>query len=206
MRSTSRSPMPRCSRSAHRSAPARSSSSRRTRAGSARRPGSPATSRGRAQASAGRACSAFRSIGRRARNGSTLDRLRRLAPQVAGRGACAHPTGATRLVASAARVFADEIERHRAGRCSGRSHAHVLPLRYVPRVEMSTMRAPPCQPDPVRRLRPLRGAPAGAGRARRVGISDRAATTPSTAVSSRRARRAVKMCPRLALSLEESTQ
>ena len=57
-----------------------------------------------------------------------VDRLRRLAPQVSGRGACAHPTGATRFVASAARVFADEIERHRAGRCSGRSRAHVLPL------------------------------------------------------------------------------
>src|SRR6185312_12009923 len=32
---------------------------------------------------------------------SALTRLRRLTPQVAGRGACAHPTGATRLVESA---------------------------------------------------------------------------------------------------------
>lgn len=60
----------------------------------------------------------------------TLDvaRLHRLAPQVSGRGACAHPTGATRFVASAVDVFADEIERHRAGRCSGPAHPPVLPL------------------------------------------------------------------------------
>jgi NADH:ubiquinone oxidoreductase subunit F (NADH-binding) len=57
-----------------------------------------------------------------------IDRLRRLAPQVAGRGACAHPTGATRFVASAVRVFAGEIDRHRAGRCSGPGHPPVLPL------------------------------------------------------------------------------
>jgi NADH:ubiquinone oxidoreductase subunit F (NADH-binding) len=57
-----------------------------------------------------------------------IERLRRLAPQVAGRGACAHPTGATRFAASAARVFADEIERHRAGYCSAHSHRPVLPL------------------------------------------------------------------------------
>ena len=57
-----------------------------------------------------------------------VDRLRRLAPQVSGRGACAHPTGATRFVASAANVFADEIERHRSGRCSGRGHLPVLPV------------------------------------------------------------------------------
>jgi NADH:ubiquinone oxidoreductase subunit F (NADH-binding) len=57
-----------------------------------------------------------------------VERLRRLAPQVSGRGACAHPNGATRFVASAVDVFADEIERHRAGRCSGRAHPTVLPL------------------------------------------------------------------------------
>lgn len=57
-----------------------------------------------------------------------VERLRRVAPQVAGRGACAHPTGATRFVASAVEVFADELERHRAGRCSGRSHPPVLPV------------------------------------------------------------------------------
>lgn len=57
-----------------------------------------------------------------------VERLRRLAPQVSGRGACAHPTGATRFVASAVDVFQQEIERHRAGRCTGRAHPPVLPL------------------------------------------------------------------------------
>jgi NADH:ubiquinone oxidoreductase subunit F (NADH-binding) len=57
-----------------------------------------------------------------------LDRLRRLAPQVAGRGACAHPTGATRFVASAVDVFAEEIRRHREGGCCGSDHPPVLPL------------------------------------------------------------------------------
>jgi NADH:ubiquinone oxidoreductase subunit F (NADH-binding) len=49
-----------------------------------------------------------------------LKRLRRLTPQVTGRGACAHPNGATRLVESALAVFADEIGHHLAGRCSAR--------------------------------------------------------------------------------------
>ncbi|HEY2542126.1 MAG TPA: NADH-ubiquinone oxidoreductase-F iron-sulfur binding region domain-containing protein [Gaiellaceae bacterium] len=57
-----------------------------------------------------------------------VERLRRLAPQVTGRGACAHPTGATRFVASAVDVFADEIRRHRQGRCCGANHDPVLPL------------------------------------------------------------------------------
>lgn len=57
-----------------------------------------------------------------------VDRLRRLAPLVADRGACAHPTGATRFAASAVDVFADEIDRHRLGRCSGAAHPPVLPL------------------------------------------------------------------------------
>jgi NADH:ubiquinone oxidoreductase subunit F (NADH-binding) len=45
-------------------------------------------------------------------------RLRRLEPQIARRGACTHPDGALRLVASALQVFADEIDHHLAGRCS----------------------------------------------------------------------------------------
>ena len=57
-----------------------------------------------------------------------VERLRRLAPQVFGRGACAHPNGATRFVASAVDVFADEIEGHRVGRCTGPAHPPVLPL------------------------------------------------------------------------------
>jgi len=61
-----------------------------------------------------------------------VGRLRRLAPQVAGRGACAHPTGATRFVASAVDVFADEIERHRRGRCRGANHPPLLPVGASP--------------------------------------------------------------------------
>jgi NADH:ubiquinone oxidoreductase subunit F (NADH-binding) len=53
--------------------------------------------------------------------------LGRWTSQVAGRGACAHPDGATRFVASALRVFGDEIERHlRYGRCNAHDRG-VLP-------------------------------------------------------------------------------
>jgi len=46
-------------------------------------------------------------------------RLERWLGQVRGRGACRHPDGAVRLVASALDVFAREVELHAAGRCSG---------------------------------------------------------------------------------------
>jgi len=57
-----------------------------------------------------------------------VDRIHRLVPLVAGRGACSHPDGAARFVASAVEVFADEIERHRRGRCRSTNHEPVLPL------------------------------------------------------------------------------
>ena len=48
-------------------------------------------------------------------------RIRRWLEQIHGRGACRHPDGAARFVASALDVFADEVELHaRGGRCSGR--------------------------------------------------------------------------------------
>lgn len=47
-----------------------------------------------------------------------LDRLRTLADLVEGRGACAHPDGAARLLRSALTVFADEVDLHLEGRCS----------------------------------------------------------------------------------------
>jgi NADH:ubiquinone oxidoreductase subunit F (NADH-binding) len=46
------------------------------------------------------------------------DRLLRWVAEINGRGACHHPNGAVRFVASALAVFADDIERHRVGRCS----------------------------------------------------------------------------------------
>ncbi len=48
----------------------------------------------------------------------TAATLRRWASDVAGRGACHHPDGAARLVASALEVFSDDIDWHRRhGRC-----------------------------------------------------------------------------------------
>ncbi len=46
------------------------------------------------------------------------DRLERWIATIRGRGACAHPDGASRFAASALDVFADEVELHLRGRCS----------------------------------------------------------------------------------------
>jgi NADH:ubiquinone oxidoreductase subunit F (NADH-binding) len=56
--------------------------------------------------------------------------LERRLPQLAGgRGACRHPDGVVRFVASALRVFAAEAELHaRHGRCTGRARRPVLRL------------------------------------------------------------------------------
>ena len=50
--------------------------------------------------------------------GAPVDRTRleRRLGVIAGRGACSHPDGAVRLVASGLRVFAEDVERHLAGR------------------------------------------------------------------------------------------
>jgi NADH:ubiquinone oxidoreductase subunit F (NADH-binding) len=61
-----------------------------------------------------------------ARNGE-LARLRRWGADVTGRGACRHPDGAARFLATALNVFAGEIDHHRSGRCAA-SRAPTLPL------------------------------------------------------------------------------
>lgn len=48
------------------------------------------------------------------------DRILRWIAEISGRGACHHPDGAIRFVASALSVFAPEINSHRTGRCRAR--------------------------------------------------------------------------------------
>jgi NADH:ubiquinone oxidoreductase subunit F (NADH-binding) len=57
----------------------------------------------------------------------SLERLPRLAAQIAHRGACGHPDGVLRLVDSALRVFAPELELHMSGRCGTAHRAPLLP-------------------------------------------------------------------------------
>ena len=134
---------------------------------------------------------------------AALTRLRRLAPQVTGRGACAHPNGATRLVESALAVFADEVAHHLAGVCTAPRGSPLLPVPARVGVAMS-------RPPPHLRVNPIRcdayghcaellpelitldewGYPI---------VSDAPVPRPLEGD----ARRAVSMCPRLALLLEQ---
>jgi NADH:ubiquinone oxidoreductase subunit F (NADH-binding) len=74
----------------------------------------------------------FHLVARGAARDGELARLRRWGAEVTGRGACRHPDGAARFLASALEVFAGEIDGHRAGRCAG-VHARSMPLSSVVR-------------------------------------------------------------------------
>lgn len=59
-----------------------------------------------------------------------LDRTAGLVGLLPGRGACAHPDGTSRLVASLLRALPDEVEAHARGRCLHRADvADTVPLR-----------------------------------------------------------------------------
>jgi NADH:ubiquinone oxidoreductase subunit F (NADH-binding) len=66
--------------------------------------------------------------------GADTGLLRRWLGQVDGRGGCAHPGGAVRLVRSALRTFGPELSRHAGGRCSGTARVLPVPLGGVPPV------------------------------------------------------------------------
>lgn len=57
-----------------------------------------------------------------------LREMRELPAEIEGRGACAHPDGAARLVRSALAAFPHEVELHLQGRCSATRGAPVLPV------------------------------------------------------------------------------
>lgn len=71
--------------------------------------------------------SAMDTLARRAGTPTLLNRIEQLAGLVDGRGACHHPDGSVRFARSALRTFADEVDRHLAGSCTGTAQP-VLPI------------------------------------------------------------------------------
>ncbi len=61
-------------------------------------------------------------------DGHDAARLARWCAQVRGRGACHHPDGAVRLVASALSVYGPEVALHAEGRCSATHREPILPI------------------------------------------------------------------------------
>jgi NADH:ubiquinone oxidoreductase subunit F (NADH-binding) len=61
-----------------------------------------------------------------------LKRLQRYTGDVAGRGACRHPDGAVRLVATMLRTFGDDVDAHTHGRpCAGAEKPPFVPIPEV---------------------------------------------------------------------------
>ncbi|MFJ1534177.1 NADH-ubiquinone oxidoreductase-F iron-sulfur binding region domain-containing protein [Streptomyces mirabilis] len=58
----------------------------------------------------------------------TREDIARWAGFVEGRGACHHPDGTVRLVRSALRTFAAELDVHAAGHCTATDHSPLLPV------------------------------------------------------------------------------
>ncbi len=67
--------------------------------------------------------------------GPALANLQRWAGVVTGRGACHHPDGTVRFVASALTVFGAEIAEHARGRCTATQREPFLPLTAPPMTE-----------------------------------------------------------------------
>ena len=95
----------------------------------ARRPGWRGTSPTRARASAGPACTVWtRSRPRSSIPAPTEPGSSAGSDHVGGRGACRHPDGTARFVASALKVFSDDLRAHDLARCE-RGRKRVLPTR-----------------------------------------------------------------------------
>ena len=62
--------------------------------------------------------------------GSALENVRQAAGVVKGRGACSHPDGTARFALSALEVFARDVELHANGEGCGKQVRGILPLPY----------------------------------------------------------------------------